>query len=399
MLKGKWVVAVSGGSDSMTLLDQCVKAEMDLIAAHVNYQKRDSAWRDMKLVEDYCEQHGIPCYVKLSHYEGKGNFQAYARDFRYAFFKELAMKYECAGVLVAHQLDDVIETYLIQKERRQIPMCYGLAYETVIDGLRIVRPLLSMSKQACRDYCVMHHISYGDDESNFTDDYTRNRIRHQIVEKMSLEEKQSLAKQIQMMNEEKRQLDQTAKQAAQQAGEYLAVDDLLARADGDNVLRQWLLLNNGGKNHSQAFIERLFQRMSRNGNWCADLPDNKRLYCDYGFLNVVDEQLTYSYTLEKFEPLDTPWFKVSAQGTSLQAVSVAENDWPLTIRSPMPGDEIVLRLGTKKLNRWFIDRKKSHKERKCWPVVVNRVGKVILVPEIGCEVAHFTNKPNVFVIK
>lgn len=131
----------------MTLLDQCVKAEMDLIAAHVNYQKRDSAWRDMKLVEDYCEQYGIPCYVKLSHYEGKGNFQAYARDFRYAFFKELVMKYECEGVLVAHQLDDVIETYLIQKERRQIPMCYGLSYETVIDGLRIVRPLLSMSKQ------------------------------------------------------------------------------------------------------------------------------------------------------------------------------------------------------------------------------------------------------------
>ena len=134
--------------------------------------------------------------------------------------------------------------------------------------------------------------------------------------------------------------------------------------------------------------------MSRNGNWCADLPDNKRLYCDYGFLNVVDEQLTANSPLKKFEPFRLRHgFKVSAQGTSLQAVNVAENDWPLTIRSPMPGDEIVLRLGTKKLNRWFIDRKNHIKNVKCWPVVVNRRGKVILVPEIGCEVAHFTNKP------
>lgn len=399
MLKGKWVVAVSGGCDSMTLLDQCVQAKVDVIAAHVNYQKRDSAKRDMDLVLDYCKQHGVPCYVRLSHFEGKGNFQAYARDFRYAFFNELVDEYGCEGVLVAHQLDDLIETYLIQKERKQIPVTYGLEKETCINGLRVIRPLLSMCKQECRMYCLDHHVPFGDDESNFTDDYLRNRLRHQIVEKMNQDEKRKMAQQIHIMNVEKRNVDDYAKRIASQAGDELKVSELLAHVECESVLRQWLMLQKGGSNHSRAFIKQLFQRMSKTGNWCADLSENKRLYCDYGFLSVVDETLSYAYTLIQFEKLTTPWFQVSNEGNSLQAVSVDENDWPLTIRSPLPGDEISLRLGTKKLNRWFIDRKISHKKRKCWPVVVNRVGKVILVPEIGCEVAHFTNKPNVFVIK
>lgn len=399
MLKGKWVVAVSGGCDSMTLLDQCVKAKVDVIAAHVNYQKRDSARRDMDLVLEYCKQHSVPCYVRLSHFEGKGNFQAYARDFRYAFFNELVDEHGCEGVLVAHQLDDLIETYLIQKERKQIPVTYGLERETLINNLRIVRPLLSMSKQDCRMYCLDHHVPFGDDESNFTDDYLRNRLRHQIVEKMSLDEKHEMAKMIHDKNEEKRNVDDYAKHVAMHAGDELKVSELLALVERESVLRQWLILQEGGSNHSRAFIKQLFQRMNKTGNWCADLSENKRLYCDYGFLSVVDETLSYAYTLTQFEKLTTPWFRVSNEGNSLQAVSVDENDWPLMIRSPLPGDEISLRLGTKKLNRWFIDRKISHKERKCWPVVVNRVGKVILVPEIGCEVAHFTNKPKVFVIK
>lgn len=399
MLKGKWVVAVSGGCDSMTLLDQCVKAKVDVIAAHVNYQKRDSAKRDMDLVLDYCKQHSVPCYVRLSQFEGKGNFQAYARDFRYAFFNELVDEHNCEGVLVAHQLDDLIETYLIQKERKQIPVTYGLERETCINNLRIVRPLLSISKQDCRMYCLNHHVPFGDDESNFTDDYLRNRLRHQIVEKMSLDEKHEMAKMIHDKNEEKRNVDDYAKRTAMHAGDELKVSELLALDERESVLRQWLILQEGGSNHSRAFIKQLFQRMNKTGNWCADLSENKRLYCDYGFLSVVDETLSYAYTLTQFEKLTTPWFRVSNEGNSLQAVSVDENDWPLMIRSPLPGDEISLRLGTKKLNRWFIDRKISHKERKCWPVVVNRVGKVILVPEIGCEVAHFTNKPNVFVIK
>ena len=80
-------------------------------------------------------------------------------------------------------------------------------------------------------------------------------------------------------------------------------------------------------------------------------------------------------------------------------MTLSAEDFPITIRSPKEGDQIELRFGKKKLNRFFIDRKISHKERKSYPVVVNSVGNVVLVPKIGCDVKHYTVKPNCFVIK
>ncbi|MBQ7890489.1 MAG: tRNA lysidine(34) synthetase TilS, partial [Erysipelotrichaceae bacterium] len=58
-----------------------------------------------------------------------------------------------------------------------------------------------------------------------------------------------------------------------------------------------------------------------------------------------------------------------------------------------------LRFGTKKLNRWFIDRKIHRNERLRWPVVLNRHGEVILVPGIGCDLEHYSNNPTCFVLK
>ena len=110
----KYCVAVSGGCDSMTLLDQCIKKGLDIIVAHVNYQKRESAKRDELLVRDYCEKHHVPFFVKYCPTVYKGNFQGYARKFRYDFFRDLCKQEKCDSFLVAHQQDDLFETYLIQ---------------------------------------------------------------------------------------------------------------------------------------------------------------------------------------------------------------------------------------------------------------------------------------------
>ena len=80
-------------------------------------------------------------------------------------------------------------------------------------------------------------------------------------------------------------------------------------------------------------------------------------------------------------------------------MTLHEDDFPITIRNVEEHDVIELRFGNKKINRWFIDRKIPKKERKIWPVVVNAKGNVILVPKIGCDIAHFSNNPTIFVLK
>lgn len=102
--------------------------------------------------------------------------------------------------MIAHQQDDHIETYLMQKQRKSIPSHYGLPFYSNRKSLTLIRPLLLWTKQELEDYCIDHQIPYGIDESNLSDDYLRNRIRHQKIEKLSLNQRQQLLYQIEIEN-------------------------------------------------------------------------------------------------------------------------------------------------------------------------------------------------------
>ena len=180
-----YVIGVSGGPDSMALLDMCRSYGLSFLVAHMNYQKRESAFRDEELVVNYCQRYEIPCYVKRQKKPCKGNFQAFARAERYHFYHELLEKYHGDAILLAHHLDDHLETYLMQMERGSKGVYYGIQEETVLYDCKVLRPLLSYTKQELLAYCIEHQVPYGFDESNFTDDYTRNRIRHSYIDPVS----------------------------------------------------------------------------------------------------------------------------------------------------------------------------------------------------------------------
>ncbi|MEG0824110.1 MAG: tRNA lysidine(34) synthetase TilS, partial [Erysipelotrichaceae bacterium] len=172
-----WVVAVSGGADSMALLNMAYELKLNISVAHVNYKKRITADRDMDGVMSYCKLRDIPCYVHIVSEHAEGNFQEFARDLRYNFFKEIVAKTRAHGVLVAHHLDDLIETYMIQKERNGIVKYYGIKEEAIIKKVLVKRILLSYTKEELENYCNEKNITYYNDESNYSRTYTRNRIR------------------------------------------------------------------------------------------------------------------------------------------------------------------------------------------------------------------------------
>ena len=382
----------------MTLLDLCVKNQINIRAAHVNYQKRATAKRDEMLVRNYCEQHNIPLHVAYCPTEYQGNFQAYARDFRYDFFKQLVQEYQLEGVLVAHQLDDHLETYLIQKKRKSIPLHYGLQKEMRQNGLRVVRPLLNMTKKQCYDYCSKHQLAYGEDESNFSDDYLRNRLRKEIA-LWSEQEKEQLLLEIQNKNEEKEKKDALIQKELDQFDEDLNIALFQTEKNPKEVLRAWLHREHVGYHCSEKYLSLICRTILENKkNFRFKIDEQTELVRSYEVVQLVKD-VSYSYTFAHIQEFDCAYFKIRTEGTSMQAVTLSEEDFPITVRSPLPNDKIELRYGTKKVNRFFIDRKISHKERKCWPIVVNRVGNVIFVAEIGCDVKHYTNKANCFVVK
>lgn len=176
----KYVIGVSGGPDSMCLLD---KYKNKIIAVcHVNYHMRESADRDQSIVKNYCQKNNLNFFLKNCFFnkENKTNFQDWARTQRYDFMVEVAKKFQCNTILVAHHLNDFIETALIQLEKKSKTLFLGINKFSYYKGIKIYRPFLQLKKEELIKYCKNKNIDYGIDESNFDLKYLRNKLRQKI---------------------------------------------------------------------------------------------------------------------------------------------------------------------------------------------------------------------------
>ena len=379
----KCVVACSGGPDSMALLDQLNKQGKDIVVAHVNYKHRDTADRDEKIVKEYCKKYDIPVRVLYPVHE-KGNFQAWARDVRYAFFEEVADEFDTKLLYVAHQMDDVIETYLFQKNRNMICDWYGLKEKSVRHGYQIVRPLLNFTKSELQQYCNDNGVSFGIDESNLTNHYTRNVIRHTQIEKMDRKEKEEWILKIQNENDfwqiKREGMEEFFKNWNKN------VDALL------NQKEAWLyldtfLFHSLCHHFSRKYMEELCAQLK--GNVLIEIEDhllerhNEKLY-------LMPKPQDVYYTLNELEYKDYKEFSIMNQGQTIESLSVEASDFPLVVRHVKVNDVISMRFGNKNVHRFFVDRKICKIYRKYWLVVENNAGKVIFVPGLGCDVEHYS---------
>lgn len=379
----KCVVACSGGPDSMALLDQLNKQGKDIVVAHVNYKHRDTADRDENIVKDYCEKYDIPVRVCYPVHE-KGNFQAWARDVRYAFFEEVADAFDAKILYVAHQMDDVIETYLFQKNRNMICDWYGLKEKSIRHGYQIIRPLLNFTKIELQQYCNENGVSFGIDESNLTNHYTRNVIRHTQIEKMSRDEKEAWILKIQNENEvwqiKRKVIEEFFKDWNKD------VDSLLDQEDAWLYLDTFLF-HSLHHHFSKKYMEELCVQLK--GNVLIEI-ENFLLERHGGKLYFMPRPKDVYYKLDELEFKDYADFVIKNEGKTIEMFSVDASDFPLVIRRVRANDTIQMRFGNKNVHRFFVDRKISKIYRKYWLVVENNVGNVIFVPGLGCDVGHYS---------
>ena len=377
----------------MALFDMVRKKGVYIEAAHVNYHKRDSALRDERIVEEYCRCYGIT-FHKLDYDEKTpGNFQAAARKARYAFFFRICEENGLDAVLVAHQEDDLIETYLMQKEKKLGVSCYGLKRENTIEGVNVERPLLEFSKKELLDYCRENDVPYGIDESNLENGYERNRIRHEVIEKMGGDKRRKLLAEIKERNLRKRKRYEKAQAAL--AGDSYSVS-LFSRIP---YLIDYLSVHfpHSSKNKLLEMKRQLIEAKR-----CVFIGEDICFSKEYGRIRRFNKTEDYTYVFSCFEELKgflCPYFSLKEEGETIEGVGLREDDFPLTIRNAQKGDVIALRYGNKKVNRFFIDRKILLKERLSWPVMENQKKDIIFVPGIGCDIYHYCEKQKIFMVK
>ncbi len=180
----KILLAISGGIDSMVLLDLCLKKKMNITVAHCNFNLRgEESDLDEVFVKEYCNQNNISFYVKYFDTKkiaenNKESIQITARNLRYHWFEELMQEHKFDYLFTAHHLDDQVETFLINFTRGTgINGLLGIPKE----NRKIYRPLLDFSREEIEIYAKSNHLNWREDSSNLSDKYLRNKLRHKVI--------------------------------------------------------------------------------------------------------------------------------------------------------------------------------------------------------------------------
>ncbi|MDB5178235.1 MAG: hypothetical protein JWN01_178 [Patescibacteria group bacterium] len=175
---GRYILAVSGGADSMVLLDLMTGAAKErgyeLTVAHLDHGLRTESAADRRFVQAATASYGLPFeYAEAG--LGRAS-EATARATRYAWLEQIRHHHQAAGVITAHHQDDLIETSLLNLARGS-----GRRGLAPMQGNAILRPLLGVTRARLRDYAAARHITWREDSTNNDLTNPRNYLRHQLL--------------------------------------------------------------------------------------------------------------------------------------------------------------------------------------------------------------------------
>lgn len=185
---GKYVIAVSGGVDSVVLLDMLSQQpSLELVVAHFDHGIRSDSAEDVRLVATLSQKYNI--LFELGEGQlGEHPSEAQAREARYDFLQQIRKKHQATGVVTAHHQDDAVETLalnVLRGTRRK-----GISALQSREG--IVRPLLPYSKQQIKDYAAQHNLMWREDSTNQDQTYARNWLRRTLLPKLTSRQKREL---------------------------------------------------------------------------------------------------------------------------------------------------------------------------------------------------------------
>ncbi len=194
MLEGveRVIAAVSGGPDSVFLLHALHELGLKIEVAHFDHQTRNGASSsDAAFVRDLAERLGLPFHFESRPIEREAvdagvSFETYARQVRYEFFVRIALERGCNAIATGHQADDQAETVLFRILRGASPRGLGGIPPVRWEGpVRVIRPLLACTRAEILAYLNERGLGYCRDTTNTDTRYLRNRVRHELLPRLS----------------------------------------------------------------------------------------------------------------------------------------------------------------------------------------------------------------------
>ena len=184
------VVGVSGGPDSMTLLNALLnikkqkKLDFGIVVAHINHMLRNEADEETEYVKRFCEEKDIQCFIKRENVEelakiNKIGTEEAGRKLRYSFFDEVLEKTSSNKIATAHNANDNAETVLMNIIRGSGTS--GLKGIEAIRDNKFIRPLIECTRIEIENYCEENNLQPRIDKTNMENVYTRNKVRNMLI--------------------------------------------------------------------------------------------------------------------------------------------------------------------------------------------------------------------------
>lgn len=407
MKNDRIVVGVSGGPDSMALLDilNTIKSDMNLvlICAHVNHNKRKESDQEQEDLHDYCTKNNIifEC-IKVNEW-GDDNFHNEARTLRYNFFEELVNNYGAKYLMTAHHADDLIETILMRIVRGSTLKGYS-GFARVVDRgkYKIVRPLITKTKDELLKYVQENNIKYAIDSSNNEDHYTRNRYRHTVIPFLKKEDPnvhKKFLKFSETLLQDSEFIDNETKKVFNKVV-HDGIIDIRAFLELDRVIGEKIIYNIFEKIYgddliivSDVHVMLILDLIKSNKvNSIVHLPNNVvavKAYNEIMFDYFEDKETIYE--IELYDKVNLPNGKnidiiESSSDTSnyVTRLKKSEIKLPLYVRNRKNGDRIAVKGldGTKKVNEIFINSKIKTSDRNNQPIVLDALDNIVWIPGI-----------------
>lgn len=399
------VVGVSGGPDSMALLyilnEFKNKMDLNIICAHVNHNKRKESEQEKIDLENYCKKNNITFeYIKVTNW-GDDNFHNEARSVRYNFFEELVYNYGAKYLMTAHQGDDLIETILMRIVRGSTLKGYS-GFSRIVDkgDYKIIRPLITVTKEEILKFDEKNGIQYAIDESNNEDHYTRNRYRHTVLPFLKQEEPnihKKFLKFSETLLKNSNYIDSVASKEFNKVfqngnldiDKFKSLDPVIQTKIIYNILEKiygddLLIVGN-------AHVDLIFGLISSNkSNSVVHLPNNVIVVKSYNELTFsYDDDINDQYEIQIDEIVNLPNGKIiekvdETNDTSNYTIKLNSKEvtLPLYVRNRRDGDKIKLKglNAYKKVSEIFINEKIKTSDRNSWPVVLDSKEEIVWLP-------------------
>ena len=367
------LVLVSGGGDSVALLDLAVRSGAVVSALHVNYGLREGADADEAFVRSLCERLGVPLFAeRVPLAEPAGNLQERARDARYALAERLAEGLYATGHTASDQAETVLYRLAVSPGSRAL---HGMAARRG----RLVRPLLGVTREEVRDYLRSRGLEWREDPSNADRRFARARVRHDLLDALRTigpAPERTIAETARQLREEAEVLDAAVADALDVLGGGPAVSasELINQPAAVRRLVLRRLAEQAGGELSAGDAVRILALGGR-GSKSLDLGGGLRVIVEYGTLRFTRDEAA-----EAPDPVELPvpgrarfgdWELEAAPGAPGDVAVHGELGSLLTVRAWREGDRMrpVGLGGTKTLQDLFTDRKVPRALRHTLPVV------------------------------